>query len=491
MLKRSLHPAAPAPGRLVAAGTGLVAVTYGVVRYGYGLQLPTLTTELGLSSAAAGAIAAGSFAAYCAAALGAQRAMARRSPRAVVWVAAALAAAGAVLVGLSWSSASLAAGVLVAGSAAGAASPALVAAVGATVDGRRAGRMQAVVNSGTGVGVALVGAATLVAPDVWRPVWFAAAVGAVVTAAVVDRSARWPAAPEAPPASRGVGQRSLGRAGVAAAVAGIGSAAVWTFGRDLVTVTGGLPGRTTAALWCLLGVAAVLGALSGDAVRVLGLRGAWVVTAVATAVGTAALALAPGSVLVVAVAGALFGGAYTALSGVLIAWGTALRPHAAGRATAALFVALTAGQAVGALATGGLSDVVGPQAAFWVGAALLLVAAGVVPRLPDGAGPGRQRADRPAGRTGTVGVRTDGARTDGARTDVTSADEMSPDGTRAVGTSTDGTSADGTGAGGASAGGAARRYASSSAGEARTGSPSGPSGSTSASSTASGSTQRW
>ncbi|MFJ4230795.1 YbfB/YjiJ family MFS transporter [Cellulosimicrobium cellulans] len=477
MLKRSLHPAAPAPGRLVAAGTGLVAVTYGVVRYGYGLQLPTLTTELGLSSAAAGAIAAGSFAAYCAAALGAQRAMARRSPRAVVWAAASLAAAGAVLVGLSWSSASLAAGVLVAGSAAGAASPALVAAVGATVDGRRAGRMQAVVNSGTGVGVALVGAATLVAPDAWRPVWFAAAVGAVVTAAVVDRSARWPTAPEAPPASRGAGGRSLGRAGIAAAVAGIGSAAVWTFGRDLVTVTGGLPGRTTAALWCLLGVAAVLGALSGDAVRVLGLRGAWVVTAVATAVGTAALALAPGSVPVVAVAGALFGGAYTALSGVLIAWGTALRPHAAGRATAALFVALTAGQAVGALATGGLSDVVGPQAAFWVGAALLLVAAGVVPRVPDGAGPGRECADRPAsGRTGTVGARTDGARTD----------EMSP-----VGTSADGASPDGTGVGGASAGAAARGYASSSAGEARTGSPSGPSGSTSASSSASGSTQRW
>lgn len=482
MVKRSLRPAAPAPGRLVAAGTGLVAVTYGVVRYGYGLQLPTLTSELGLSSAAAGAIAAGSFAAYCAAALGAQRAMARRSPRAVVWAAAALAAAGAVLVGLSWSSASLTAGVLVAGSAAGAASPALVAAVGATVDGRRAGRMQAVVNSGTGVGVALVGAATLVAPDVWRPVWFAAAIGAVVTAAVVDRSARWPAAPEAPPASRGVGQRSLGRAGVAATVAGIGSAAVWTFGRDLVTVTGGLPGRTTAALWCLLGVAAVLGALSGDAVRVLGLRGAWVVTAVATAAGTAALALAPGSVPVVAVAGALFGGAYTALSGVLIAWGTVLRPHAAGRATAALFVTLTAGQAVGALATGGLSDVVGPQAAFWVGAAFLLVAAGVVPRVPDGAGPGRERADRPSsGRAGTEGTSADRASTDGTNRGATSAGETSAGETSADGTSTDDTRA----------GAAARGYTSSSAGEARTGSPSGPSGSTSASASASGSTQRW
>ena len=45
---------------------------------------------------------------------------------------------------------------------------------------------------------------------------------------------------------------------------------MWTFGRDLVTTTGGLPERTTAALWVLLGAAAVLGGCSGDAVRLLG-----------------------------------------------------------------------------------------------------------------------------------------------------------------------------------------------------------------------------
>jgi len=108
-----------------------------------------------------------------------------------------------------------------------------------------------------------------------------------------------------------------------------------------------LPQRTTAALWCLLGTAAVLGALSGDAVRLLGIRRAWGVTATLTATGTALLALAPGQVLTAAIAGAVFGGAYTALSGVLIAWASALRPYAAGQATATLFIALTAGQAVG------------------------------------------------------------------------------------------------------------------------------------------------
>ncbi|WP_197679062.1 MFS transporter [Auraticoccus monumenti] len=370
----------------MVSGTGLIAVSYGMVRYGYGLQLPQLAAEFSLSTSTAGAIASGSFAAYCLAALTAQRLMPRRGARVVLWIAALLAAAGALLVAVAWSAPVLAAGVLVAGSAAGAASPALVVAVAATVREPLVARAQAVVNAGTGVGVAVAGVATLAAPQVWRPVWVGAAVAALATAAVVDRLTRWPdgsretGAGTTPEQPGGGLRRRMVRPVLAAALAGTGSAAVWTFGRDLVTTTGGLPERTTAALWCLLGVAAVLGALSGDAVRRLGLGGAWVLTAVGTALGTALLALAPGQVLVAALAGALFGGAYTALSGVLIAWGAALRPRAAGQATATLFTALTAGQALGATVAGTVAARAGAPTAFWVGAALLVVAAGVVPR---------------------------------------------------------------------------------------------------------------
>ena len=166
---------------------------------------------------------------------------------------------------------------------------------------------------------------------------------------------------------------------IAATVAGLGSAAVWTFGRDLITTTGGLPERTTAALWVLLGAAAVLGAFSGDLVRLLGLRRAWALTAILTAAGTAALALAPGEPVVAAVAGAVFGGAYTSLSGVLIVWAGALRPRTTGQATATLFIALTAGQALGATATGALTERAGAPVAFWVCAAVLLAAAAVLP----------------------------------------------------------------------------------------------------------------
>lgn len=371
----------------MASGAGLIAVTYGMVRYGYGVQLPQLAAEFSLSSRTAGAIASGSFAAYCVAALAAQRLIAWRGARVVLWLAAIVAASGAVLVAVSWSATTVALGVLVAGSAAGAASPAMVVAVGSTVREPLVARAQAVVNAGTGVGVVVVGAAVLAAPQAWRPVWFCAAAAALLAAAVVDRGAHWPrsrpgAAPAEQPGEAGnaadAGTTML-RPILAATVAGTGSAAVWTFGRDLITTTGGLPERTTAALWCLLGAAAVIGAFSGDAVRVLGLRRAWALTATLTAAGTAVLALAPGHAWTAAVAGAVFGGSYTALSGVLIVWASALRPHAAGQATATVFIALTAGQALGAIATGALAELAGIRAAFLVCSALLVAAAGVVP----------------------------------------------------------------------------------------------------------------
>ncbi|KQT94308.1 hypothetical protein ASG49_05300 [Marmoricola sp. Leaf446] len=368
------------PTAVVAAGTGLIAITYGVVRYGFGLQLPVLAREFSLSSGLAGLVAAGSFAAYCVAALAAQRLIDRPGARAVLWLAALLAAAGATTVALATTTPALAAGVLVAGSAAGAASPAMVVAVAASVRRPLAARAQAVVNAGTGVGVAVTGVAVLAVPEAWRPAWAVAAVGALLAALVVDRRTAWPApVPQPPDRARRPRGASLRRACAAAAVAGLGSAAFWTFGRDLVTTTGGLPGRTTAALWVLLGTAAVLGALSGDAVRVLGLRRAWTLTAGLSALGTALLALAPGQVAVAALAAALFGGAYTALSGVLIAWAGVVRPGTAGQATATLFVALTGGQALGAAATGLLAERVGVLAAFWACAAVLLVAAGIRP----------------------------------------------------------------------------------------------------------------
>lgn len=78
-----------------------------------------------------------------------------------LWASGGLAVLGASLLAAAWSVASLTAGVVIGGSAAGAASPALVAAIGATVAPPQLDRAQAVVNSGTSAGTSPAGSRLL------------------------------------------------------------------------------------------------------------------------------------------------------------------------------------------------------------------------------------------------------------------------------------------------------------------------------------------
>ena len=366
-------------GWLVPAGVAVIGATYGLARYGYGLTLPEFRAAFGLSTAAAGGIASGSLVAYCVAAALAAHLVARGRARPALWLAGGCAALGSAVVATAWSWQALTVGVLVAGSGAGFATPALVEAVAATVPPQAEPRSQAVVNSGTGAGVVLGGLVVLAAPAAWRWAWAGFAVVALLSTWWADRSAAWPVdhRTRAPArASRTV--PVLRRPLVAAVVAGAGSASVWTFGRDLLTQAG-VPAGVTGLLWCLLGAAGLIGGLSGHLVGRVGVRGAWPIGAGVAAAAVVLLASSP-SVPTAALSLACFGAAFVGLSGVLIAWAVEVVPHAAGQAAAVVFIGLTAGQALGAAVLGAVAGTTGVPATFVVAAGLLALAAAVRPR---------------------------------------------------------------------------------------------------------------
>ncbi|WP_231558404.1 MFS transporter [Modestobacter caceresii] len=390
-MKRSLQlPSEYRSAALVVPGLAVIAVTYGLARYGFGLYLPQFRAAFGLSPGTAGAIAAASYLAYCLAAHASQRLAGRARARQALWLAGGTAALGSLLVAAAWSVPALAVGALVAGSGAGAASPALVAAVASTLRPEVQPRAQALVNSGTGAGVVVGGLLVLAVPDAWRAAWAGFALVAVLVTAWADRNSRWPPVPEARPEAP---LRDLVRPLVAAGLAGAGCAAVWTFGRDLMTVAGGLSAGTTGLLWCVLGGAGLIGGLSGDLVLRVGLRRAWACSAGTAAAATLALAVLPGSPAVAALALAGFGAAFVALSGVLIVWGGHRLPAAAPQAAAVLFIGLTVGQAAGALVLGAVADATSTRTAFVVAAALVLAAAPAAEPavLRPAAGPGSRR----------------------------------------------------------------------------------------------------
>ena len=384
-------------GALVLSGLAVIAVTYGLARYGYGLYLPQFRAEFGLSGGGAGAIAAGGYVGYCGAALVASRLVSGGRARLALWAAGGTAAAGSLLGAAAWNATSLAAGALIAGSGAGAATPALVAAVAGTVPLAGQPRAQGLVNSGTGAGVVAGGLLVLAAPDAWRRAWTAFAVVALLVTAWADRRTRWPSVPDGRDGGEHRAQvRQLGRPLVAALLAGVGCAGVWTFARDLMTADGGLSPAATGLLWCLLGAAGLVGGLSGVLVRRVGLRAAWTTTVLASAAGTAVLAVRPGAVFAAALALACFGSAFVALSGVLIAWGAQRVPAAAASAAAVLFIGLTIGQAVGSVVLGLVAEAAGTPTAFLVaGGLLVFAAAGAEPRSAESQNAESTPAERP------------------------------------------------------------------------------------------------
>src|SRR3954465_8833613 len=65
-MTRATDVAVPTPTRgrtlrTVAPGTATIAVTFGLARYGYGLLLPDMRSDIGLSAGAAGMIASATY----------------------------------------------------------------------------------------------------------------------------------------------------------------------------------------------------------------------------------------------------------------------------------------------------------------------------------------------------------------------------------------------------------------------------------------------
>ncbi len=349
---------------LVAAGCALIACCYGFARFSYGLFAPVFTDTFGLTPTLTGVIGAGSYVGYCAAIIASLLLTRRLGARRVAVAAGVVATVGISIVAMATSPWVLAVGVLVAGCSTGIASPPLAAAVAEFVPSSAADRAQTVVNGGTGIGVLLSAPIALLLLDQWRVAWAVyAMVSALVTIGVilaVPKSSSRPAKAEVEQTSH------PGTLGLLAAslLIGIGSVAVWTFGRDLITTAGGADSTRSSLMWIVLGAAGIVGAFAGDAVDRIGLRWAWVMATVAMASATVMLAVAPSSLVVIIVAAASFGAAYISLTGLLLLWSVRLYPDRASFGVGLSFFTIAAGQALGAPAVGSLIDVVGASAAF-------------------------------------------------------------------------------------------------------------------------------
>ncbi|GAB3843965.1 MFS transporter [Nesterenkonia populi] len=381
--------------QLAGAGLALIAVSYGIARFAYGLFVPAFRTEFDLDPTQVGLIGSVSYGVYCIAIYPAMMLTPRFGSRRLALLAGALATIGMALVALAPSAAVLTLGVVLGGLSTGIVSPPLAHAVALRVPRARRDRTQAMVNSGTGLGVALSGPVALLTLEQWRGAWLAFSLAALLVtvwaafsiprtreAEAYTVAVRWhggrrrmvkdllpdPLLPEG-------GAKLL----LTSLVLGVGTAAVWVFGRDILIDIGGQGETSSTVAWSVLGACGLLGAGAGDLAYRFGLTRAWAFSCLGIAAATALIGFAPHAVTLSVAASGLFGAAYIATTGLLLITAASTYHHQPASGVGLSFLTLALGQAIGGGLLGGLIDSFSTAAAFAAAAAAVTLSAALAP----------------------------------------------------------------------------------------------------------------
>jgi predicted MFS family arabinose efflux permease len=362
--------------RIVLPGVGMVAVSFGLARYGYGLLLPEMQDELGLTPAAAGLVSSGSYLSYLLANTGVVWVTGRFGPRVAIGLAAVAGAAGMAVIAGADSAVSLAVGVLVAGAAAGFAFPPYAELVARRVSQRHRDGAWSAISSGTGWGVAIAGPIAIAAGERWRVAWMVF-VGIAVLVGVAamllapqhrDEQLRrpqlswsWFLCPRSRPLL------------VSAVLVGAGSAVWWVFSVDALRQSG-IDAGAARIVYAVCGVAGILASLSGVAFARFGLRVGYLVACLLLAGSLALLGTATGHLPAAFVAAVLFGVFYNGVVAAHGIWSSRVFADHPGAGLAAVNTALTIGTLAGPVIAGAAIASVG-YAPTLVGAAGVIAAA--------------------------------------------------------------------------------------------------------------------
>ena len=336
-------------------GSGVIAITYGLARFIFGLFLPAIRADLDIGTTMAGVIGALPFVSYVGAILVAPFVARTLGARNATAVTTAFAGAGLLAIARAPDAYVLALGVLTCGISTGLSSPILAEVVHAFVRGDLRGRVNATINASTSVGILAAPLAMLWWAEAWRPAYtvFAVLAGVGVVAALIQlpppagriRRQQAAAAPAARP-SRGQWQ-DIGRMSALAATMGFVSALYWVFAPDFAVQTGGVSARATAWLWLAVGLGGLLGVAAGDLVDRFGHALSHGAALAMLAASLTLLATAPGSLALAIVSAGVFGAAYMTLTGLYLVGSTRIMADHPAVGPVVPFLAVSCGQIAG------------------------------------------------------------------------------------------------------------------------------------------------
>lgn len=373
-------------------GFSLIAVTYGMARFSWGLMMPAIIRDIAFSPRVSGMIAACSYVAYCLAMAAASRCVRRFGPRLPAMISALSAAAGLFLLASASSSQMLAFGLFIGGLSSGLASPVLADAVTRTIPVEQQTVANTVINAGTSAGIIASVIVLFLVPGGWRIACIIFGVMALLCLPPIMRFIPGKTG-HSPVKTAGwrqiISEGSIRRLILISFVSGTASAAWWSFGPDIMHHQFALKQATTNLLWLIGGGAGILAVLTGPAIAAIGMKQVYRLSQLFMAAPLLLFALLHGFSWWLFPAVALVGAGYVILSGVLLVCATSTSTISSASGVAAAFFALAGGQIAGSVIFGQLYARIGAPMALSAFAALSLMMLFLVPRQNGAAERGR------------------------------------------------------------------------------------------------------
>ncbi|WP_018922876.1 MFS transporter [Salsuginibacillus kocurii] len=346
---------------LVLPGITMIAVTYGLARFSFGLLLPDINQSLEMSESVSGTISSLFYLAYCFTIVFSTVITTREGPRRMILLAGLSAFAGLLLMSVTPNPWVLALGVLLAGGSTGLISPPYGAAISLWMQRDKQGRANTWINSGTSFGIALSGLGAILLTPHWRLTYV---IYAVLALLVLIWNYRAIPKPEQKANNVVFEKGNLSIRGIkggyplifASLTLGISTAAFWTFSRSFIEVAGNYSDWQLSGFWVVIGVFGVLGGFSGSLIEKGGLPFAYKLGSVSIASASIILSIEPGNWLMSYASAGIFGGSYIFLTGVLLVWGIRVFIKNASLGIGIPFLLLAVGQVIGALFAGMLIE---------------------------------------------------------------------------------------------------------------------------------------
>lgn len=360
------------PKKLIAVGLPMIAVTYGLSRFSYGLMLPYINETINMDQSTSGIISSLSYIAYCIAIIFAMAISNKVTPKSLLVVAGLTSTVGLGIISISFNPVVLGLGIFLAGLSTGVSSPPYANIVSTNVETRFQNQANSWINSGTSIGTACTGAIAILMTNSWRETYLIFMIIAIFVLIV-----NYKVLPKHQSSERkgtvGYSKKEWRRSFqliIASLFIGISCSAYWTFSRDFILNLDSVPTYLGEWFWVIIGVAGLLGGTAGTFIHEFGLISAYRLSVLAISTSSLILGIYPGNNITGFLSPVLFGSSYIFITGVFIVWGISVFKTNPSFGLGIPFLILALGQAMGSIFSGVVADMSGYHILF-IGASII------------------------------------------------------------------------------------------------------------------------